>query len=115
MSSLRLRALSLVLIGLYVVAHVGAAISGWVEFVAEQASHQQPADVLGSDGYIWTLLEQTMQNWQSEFLALAVLIVLSAHLLHRGSKHSRDGSDEALERIRSIQRRIRALEPAAER
>ena len=53
-----------------------------------------------------------MQNWQSEFLALGLLIVLSAKLLHRGSKHSRDGTDEALERIHEVQRRIRALEPA---
>jgi hypothetical protein len=105
------RALSLVLIGLYVASQVAAAITGWLEFAAEQSAHQQPAEVFGPDGYIWTLLEQTMQNWQSEFLALGVLIALTAKLLHRGSKHSRDGNDEAMARIQAIQRRVRALEP----
>jgi hypothetical protein len=108
----RERGLTLAVLAIYVVAQVAAVISGWVEFVAEQTQHQQPAEILGPDGYAWTLLEQTMQNWQSEFLALAVLILLSAHLLHRGSKHSRDGTDETLRRIKAIQRRVQALEAA---
>ncbi len=108
----RERGLTLAVLTLYVVAQVGSAIAGWIEFVAEQTSHQQPSEIFGSDGYVWTLLEQTMQNWQSEFLAVGLLIVLSARLLHRGSKHSRDGSDEALQRLHAIQRRVRALEVA---
>jgi hypothetical protein len=108
----RARGLTLAVLGLYVLAQIGAAITGWVEFVAEQTSHQQSAEVFGPDGYVWTLLEQTMQNWQSEFLALATLVALSAHLIHKGSKHSREGNDEAIKRMQSIQRRVRALEAA---
>jgi hypothetical protein len=105
----RLRGLSIVCFVLYAVAQVGAAIAGWVEFVSEQQQHASAAQILGDDGYAWTLLEQTMQNWQSEFLALALLVALSSLLLHRGSKHSRDGSDEAKSRIEEIQRRVNAL------
>jgi hypothetical protein len=106
-------ALSLVLLVLYVATQVGSAIVGWVEFVAQQTSHGETPKLLGDDGYIWTFLEQTLQNWQSEFLALAVLVALSAVLIHRDSKQSRDGQDEAQQRIQAIQRRVDRL--AAER
>ena len=105
----RLRGLSIVCFVLYALAQVGSAVTGWVEFVSEQQQHGSGAQVLGDDGYAWTFLEQTMQNWQSEFLALALLIALSSVLLHRGSKHSRDGSDEAKARIAKIQARVTEL------
>jgi hypothetical protein len=109
------RGLSLACFGLYGLAHVGAAIAGWLEFLDEQRAHQQVATVFGPDGYVWTFLEQTLQNWQSEFLALAMLIVLTATLVHRGSKHSRDGNDEVHRRVVSIQRRVEALPGTAGR
>jgi hypothetical protein len=103
------RGLSLACLALFGAAQVAAAVAGWLEFLDEQRSHEQAATVFGPDGYIWTLLEQTLQNWQSEFLALATLIVLSASLVHRGSKHSRDGNDEVRRRVQAIQRRVEAL------
>lgn len=105
----RLRGLSIVCFLLYALAQVGAAIAGWMEFLSEQKAHGSPAPILGDDGYGWTLLEQTMQNWQSEFLALAVLVAVSAVLVHRGSHHSRDGNDEAKARMETIQRRVDRL------
>jgi hypothetical protein len=105
-----MRGLSLTCLALYLIAQVGSVVTGWIEFVALQQQHGSTPMILGDDGYIWTLLEQTTQNWQSEFLALATLIALTSVLIHRGSKHSRDGSDEAKARIEAIQRRVRALE-----
>lgn len=104
-----LRGLSIACFALYFAAQLGAIVTGWVEFVDEQQQHGSIATVFGDDGYVWTLLEQTTQNWQSEFLALATLVALTAVLIHRGSKHSRDGNDEAEQRIKAIQRRVEAL------
>jgi hypothetical protein len=104
-----LRGLSAACFALYAVAQVGAIVTGWIEFVAEQTQHGSTPSVLGDEGYVWTLLEQTAQNWQSEFLALGALIAMTSVLVHRGSKHSRDGSDEAQQRIAKIQRRVQAL------
>ena len=101
--------LSITLFVLYGLAQVGSAIAGWIEFVDEASQHGQVATVFGDDGYIWTLLEQTLQNWQSEFLALTTLIVLSAVLLHRGSEQSRDGQDDLQRRLEEVQRRVEAL------
>jgi hypothetical protein len=109
----RLRGLSIACFLLYAVAHVGAAVAGWLEYLAEQQAHGGNAVILGDDGYAWTFLEQTMQNWQSEFLALALVIALTAKLLHRGSKHSRDGTDEAHARIVAIRRRVEQLAGSA--
>jgi hypothetical protein len=105
----RLRGLSIACFLLYALAHVGATITGWVEFVSEEQQHGSTPEIFGNDGYIWTLLEQTMQNWQSEFLALTLLIALTSVLLHRGSKHSRDGTDEAKARMEKIQDRVNDL------
>jgi hypothetical protein len=104
-----LRGLSAACFALYVVAQVGAIVTGWIEFVAEQAQHGSAASVFGDEGYAWTLLEQTTQNWQSEFLALGSLIAMTSVLVHRGSKHSRDGSDEVHQRVAKIRRRVQAL------
>jgi len=103
------RGLSIVCFALYIVAQLGSVIAGWVEFAAEQRDHGQPLELFGSDGYAWTFLEQTLQNWQSEFLALALLIALTSIVIHRGSKHSRDGNDEVQRRIEQIQQRVSRL------
>ena len=107
-----IRGLSVACLALYAISQVGAAIALWFEFVDEQRQHQQAVDAFTPSGYVWPLLEQTLQNWQSEFLALGVLIALTSVLLHRGSKHSRDGQDEVLRRIKTIRRRVAALDVA---
>jgi hypothetical protein len=108
------RALSIACFVLYLLAQLAAAITGWFEFADRQRQHQQPLELLGDGGYAWTLLEQTLQNWQSEFLALGVLVALTSVLIHRGSKHSRDGNDEAQRRMQDIDRRVRRLVAARE-
>jgi hypothetical protein len=109
-----LRGLSIACFVLYGLAQLGAAIAGWFEFADEQRQHGLSAVLFGADGYVWTFLEQTLQNWQSEFLALGTIVVLTAVLIHAGSKHSRDGNDEVQQRVRKIQRRVNALAAAQE-
>jgi len=106
----RQRALSIACFALYAVAQVAAAVAGWMEFGSEQRAHGGTIQAFAIDGYAWTFLEQTLQNWQSEFLALLLLISLSSVLVHRGSKHSRDGNDEIARRVKAIKRRVGALE-----
>jgi hypothetical protein len=103
------RGLSIACLALYAVAQIASAVAGWLEYLDEQRAHQQAATVFGPDGYAWTFLEQTLQNWQSEFLALGTLIALTSVLIHRGSKHSRDGTDEIQRRVQAVERRVEAL------
>ena len=101
--------LSIVLTALFLVSMVGAAISGWFEYASEQQAHGASPQLLGDDGYVWVLGEQVLQNWQSELLALATLIVLASVLVHRGSPESKDGQAEKARRIADIEARVDEL------
>jgi phosphotransferase system glucose/maltose/N-acetylglucosamine-specific IIC component len=101
--------LTIVLAILFVLSLVAAAVSGWMEYAANQHSHHQAAGLFGPDGYAWVLAEQITQNWQSEFLALATIIVLATYLIHRGAAQSKDGRDEIRQQIEQTQRRVDEL------
>lgn len=77
-------------------------VFGWGQYAADQAAHGADATVWGDDGYVVYWGEWTFQNWQSEFLEVLVLIVLTKYFIHKGSPESRDSQDEmqaAIERI----------------
>jgi hypothetical protein len=107
--------LSIVLTVAFVTTLLAAAATGWMEFIAEQRAHGEPAELFGSNGYFWTLAEQVTQNWQSEFLAVFCLIALGSFLIHRGSAMSPEGKAEMLERIRKLSERVDALSAQTER
>ena len=102
--------LSLALAMLFVVSWLVQSVAGWVEFVAEQAQHQQTASLFGQDGYVWTWLQATFENWQSEFLQLFAFVVLTTFLIHRHSHESRDSQDKMEREIREIRDLLKARE-----
>jgi hypothetical protein len=65
------------------------SITGLAEFNAERFDHHQDAvsylSYLGN-AHFW---EQTLQNWQSEFLAIASMAILAVYLRQRGSPESK--------------------------
>jgi hypothetical protein len=65
------------------------SLTGRNEFNAEQLAH-------GDETVTWfgflgtsTFWEQTLQNWQSEFLAIGSMVVLAIYLRQRGSPESK--------------------------
>ena len=65
------------------------SVSGWSEYNAERIEHeQQPLNWLGYLGSadFW---QTTLQNWQSEFLAVGSMVVLAIYLRQRGSPESK--------------------------
>ena len=65
------------------------SVSGWSEFNDQQALH-------GTAGVSWfsyigssDFWEATLQNWQSEFLAVGSFAVLTVYLRQRGSPESK--------------------------
>jgi hypothetical protein len=81
--------LSSALFVLFVLSFAAHAIGGHAAFNQQQLEHGQPTVSLwtfvrGSDFWF-----QSLQNWQSEFLAVAVLVVLSIFLRERGSPESK--------------------------
>ena len=52
----------------------------WAEFAAEQAAHGEESDITG---FLPGFFAATFENWQSEFLQLAVQAVLIASIMQR--------------------------------
>jgi hypothetical protein len=88
--------LSIVLFACFIISWVLQAWTGWVKFAAEQHQHTQNPSVFGSDGYVWEFAAATFENWQSEFLQLLAMVVLTSFLIHRGSAESKDSNDRQL-------------------
>jgi hypothetical protein len=68
---------------------VAQALTGVAQYNAEQLDHQQ--DPLSWASYITTphFWENTLQNWQSEFLAVGSMAILAVYLRQRGSPESK--------------------------
>jgi hypothetical protein len=65
------------------------SVSGWSEYNADRIEHEQlPLNWLGYLGSadFW---QTTLQNWQSEFLAVGSMAVLAIYLRQRGSPDSK--------------------------
>ena len=92
--------LSLALFALFLLSFVLHALGGHAEFNQQQLEHGASAVSLWSFVTSSPFWFQSMQNWQSEFLAVAALTVLGIFLRQRGSPeskpvaapHSRSGS-----------------------
>ena len=65
------------------------SITGWSDYSADRLAHGEPrvdyVQYLGSASF-W---ESTLQNWQSEFLAVGSMAVLAIYLRQRGSPESK--------------------------
>jgi hypothetical protein len=101
--------LTIVVGALFFLSFVLHAIFGWWQYVADQANQGQPATLFGWDGYVIYFGEWTFQNWQSEFLEVLALIVLTAFLIHKGSHESRDSDDAMQASIDRIERKVDEL------
>jgi hypothetical protein len=98
--------LSIVLLVLFLLSWAGQTYVGWVEFVAEQQEHGQAASWLGEGGYVWRWAQATLENWQSEFLQLFSMVVLTALLIHKGSAESKDSNERMEQMLKRIERRL---------
>src|SRR6185436_10440930 len=83
------RSLSLALFGLFAAAFLLHAVTGARAYSAEQIEHG------ASSVSTWEYLHraqfwfESLQNWQSEFLAVAAIVVLTIFLRQQGSPESK--------------------------
>lgn len=82
--------LSLALVALFLLSWGGHAIAGWKTHNGELREHGRPeisiVAFLGAARF-WF---ESFQNWQSEFLAVASIVILSIWLREAGSPESKD-------------------------
>lgn len=82
--------LSLAFLVLFLLSFTMHATGGLVEFNEERSEHGQRAATLGeflTDPEFWF---QSFQNWQSEFLAMLSIVVLTIFLRQHGSPESKE-------------------------
>ena len=65
------------------------SVTGWSAYNADQLDHQE--DTLSWVSYLGSanFWQATLQNWQSEFLAVGSMAILSVYLRQRGSPESK--------------------------
>jgi hypothetical protein len=82
--------LSLVLAAMFLLSIAGQSFAGHRQNDDDRREHGMPeqsyASYLASDAF----LEATMENWESEFLQMAVYVLLSVFLYQKGSAESKD-------------------------
>ena len=81
--------LLIVMFTLWIGSWLAQSIAGWSAYNAGQLDHQ--AATVTWLGYIGTndFWDRTLQNWQSEFLAVGSMAILSVYLRQRGSPESK--------------------------
>jgi hypothetical protein len=81
--------LSIVLLSLFLLTLGGQAVTGWGVHNADEQAHGRPAVTFGEylgTGHFW---EATGENWESEFLQMAMFVLLTAFLYQKGSAESK--------------------------
>lgn len=83
------RSLGLLMGGIFLATWGASSITGWASFNADQLmSHQDPVTWAGylGEADFWN---RTLQNWQSEMLAVGSMAVFAVYLRQRGSPESK--------------------------
>ncbi len=81
--------LLIVMLVLFLGSWFAQSVTGWTEYNDEQGAHDETAVGYGkyvSHPHFW---EQSLQNWQSEFLAVAAMAIFTVYLRQRGSPESK--------------------------
>jgi hypothetical protein len=81
--------LVLVMGALFVASWLGQSFTGMTEY--NEAQHEHGAAAVSWVGYLQRpdFWEATLQNWQSEFLAVGTMVVFAVYLRQRGSPESK--------------------------
>ena len=89
MRFLRENSLSLVLLTLFALSMLGQALAGWHSYNEERHLHQEPSVTLRTYLASGTFVSATFENWESEFLQMGALVVLTVYLRQKGSPESK--------------------------
>ena len=81
--------LTLLMALLFFLSWFGQSLDGWRSFNSDQEEHHQPK--VGWIGYLGEadFWNRSLQNWQSEFLAVGAMAVFAVYLRQRGSPESK--------------------------
>lgn len=91
--------LSIVMLTMMLIFWSGQFITGWKEHNSELSEHNKPALSAGQYATSGHFISATFENWESEFLQMAIYVILTVWLRQKGSSESKklkgeDGAEE---------------------
>lgn len=81
--------LTIVIFAIFVLSIAGMSVAGWLNNNETLAEHHQPAVTYGSYVTSGEFIEGVFENWESEFLQMWALIILTVYLRQKGSADSK--------------------------
>ena len=81
--------LLLVMGTIFLATWLGQSLNNWRDFNASRREHDEAVISWGSYLVQADFWEKTLQNWQSEFLAVGTMVVFTIYLRQRGSPESK--------------------------
>jgi len=81
--------LSIVLVAMFLFTLAGQAVTGWKDHNQDELTHGREAIAMSAylrSGHFW---EATGENWESEFLQMALFVILTSFLYQHGSAESK--------------------------
>jgi hypothetical protein len=98
--------LTITLLLLFLLSWLGQAYFQYQDEVSEALTHEE---TLETGDYINAFLAATFENWQSEFLQLGTMVVLTSMLSHKGSPESKSSEEENQRNFQRIEDKIDKL------
>lgn len=95
--------LSIVLFILFILSWLLQGIFQWIEMAHEAVQHGGEPSLAD---FIPAFAAATFENWESEFLQLFAMVVLTSFLIHRGSHESKDQDEKTDNMLVTILERI---------
>ena len=103
---LRNNSLSLVFLLLFILALIGQFISGYNDNNKKRKEHGQTSLSMGAYIYSGHFIQATFENWESEFLQMALFVALTISFRQKGSSESKKGKGtEEVDREPSAKRK----------
>lgn len=99
--------LSIVLFILFILSWFAQLVFQYQEYKGNQQIHNQPAVV---SEFVPEFLSSTFENWQSEFLQLLSMVVLTSFLIHKGSHESKDSDEKVDAALARIEERLQKID-----
>jgi hypothetical protein len=81
--------LGLAMVFLFLASWLGQSLTGWRAFNHDQLDHHAPTISWGEYWGNADFWDRSLQNWQSEFLAIGTMAVFTIYLRQRGSGESK--------------------------
>jgi hypothetical protein len=87
------------------VSLVGQALTGWRTYSEELHLHELPGIGLAAYLHSGHFISAVFENWESEFLQMAMYVILTIFLFQKGASESKDPDDDNPEDEAPIARR----------